>query len=507
MQDSGAQSWSKVIEEWKSDGLLVGLCHGVFDVLHAGHVQHFQEAKKLVDRLVVSVTTDQFVNKGAGRPIYSLQNRMLMLDSIEYIDLVVASDYETSVNSIQLVRPNIYFKGPDYEDSHQDHRLHAEMDTVRSLGGKTVFTTAVKLSSSFVIESLESRYSNSFIKWFRNCYSENSLRRLIGSFENRLKTEVRVYGDAILDCYVMCKALGKSGKVPLLVFQEKESLYVPGGVLAIAKNISTFVEKVQLRTFLSGKESEKILSEFAKLDNVELLNVKVLGTSPQFFLKTRYLEESTKQPIFVTYRSMNHTDVDEFTPSKAVELKDSEDFDSEISILMDYGHKFLDVNLINQVVSSSAFTSVNLQLNASSTFPKDFTSYKGCSAIFLNRREMSYHFGIEESDFDEFLPLIFSSTSCRYIIVTLGEDGVIVASQDGEVVRVPSMGGIVVDRVGAGDALLSLTTLACHLNLDLESIGLIANLAANINLGYLGNTNSLDKPEVTKRLKLLFNLL
>ena len=47
------------------------LAHGCFDLLHLGHIRHLQEAKKLGDRLVVSVTADKFVNKGAGRPRFT----------------------------------------------------------------------------------------------------------------------------------------------------------------------------------------------------------------------------------------------------------------------------------------------------------------------------------------------------------------------------------------------------------------------------------------------------
>ena len=48
---------------------IVGMCHGVFDVVHYGHLKHFETAKKKVDKLVVSVTSDEFVNKGPDKPI------------------------------------------------------------------------------------------------------------------------------------------------------------------------------------------------------------------------------------------------------------------------------------------------------------------------------------------------------------------------------------------------------------------------------------------------------
>ena len=47
------------------------LCHGVFDLLHIGHIKHFKEAKTLGDIVIVSITSDKFVNKGPNRPIFN----------------------------------------------------------------------------------------------------------------------------------------------------------------------------------------------------------------------------------------------------------------------------------------------------------------------------------------------------------------------------------------------------------------------------------------------------
>ena len=64
------------------------LCHGVFDVLHIGHLKYLKRAKKLGNILVVSVTNDNFVNKGPGRPAFSVQNRLSFLNEISFIDYI-----------------------------------------------------------------------------------------------------------------------------------------------------------------------------------------------------------------------------------------------------------------------------------------------------------------------------------------------------------------------------------------------------------------------------------
>ena len=110
----------KKLDNLKKKGKKIILCHGVFDVLHYGHVLHFEEAKKLGDILVVSVTSDKFVNKGPNRPIFNLETRMRMLSSIKDIDFVIANNNQTPIDLIKNLKPNIYCKGKDYINNSKD---------------------------------------------------------------------------------------------------------------------------------------------------------------------------------------------------------------------------------------------------------------------------------------------------------------------------------------------------------------------------------------------------
>ena len=64
------------LKELKKFKKKIVLCHGVFDLVHIGHIEHFQEAKNYADILIVSVTSDKFVNKGPGRPFFSIEKRL-----------------------------------------------------------------------------------------------------------------------------------------------------------------------------------------------------------------------------------------------------------------------------------------------------------------------------------------------------------------------------------------------------------------------------------------------
>ncbi len=79
----------------------VGLVHGVFDFIHIGHIEHFREARKHCKKLIASVTTDKFVNKGPNRPAFSIKERVNFLKSISHIDEVLISNNETAIQSIK----------------------------------------------------------------------------------------------------------------------------------------------------------------------------------------------------------------------------------------------------------------------------------------------------------------------------------------------------------------------------------------------------------------------
>ena len=110
----------KVIKLKRERKKTIGLCHGVFDVLHFGHILHFKAAKKKCDYLFVSITEDQFIKKGPNRPVHNQFERLDILKNIKMIDQAFIAKGESGVESINLVRPDIYFKGNDYIDNKTD---------------------------------------------------------------------------------------------------------------------------------------------------------------------------------------------------------------------------------------------------------------------------------------------------------------------------------------------------------------------------------------------------
>ena len=144
------------------------LCHGVFDLLHVGHINYFKSAKKLGDILIVSITDDKFVNKGPGRPAFNVANRLKFLKEINCIDFLCISQEFTSEKIIKNLRPNFYCKGNDYSmrNIECDVNLKKEMRALRGVKGKFKIIREDSFSSSNIINENElQNFSNECKKY------------------------------------------------------------------------------------------------------------------------------------------------------------------------------------------------------------------------------------------------------------------------------------------------------------------------------------------------------
>lgn len=117
----------------------VVMTNGVFDLLHRGHVTYLAQARALGASLVVAVNTDASVRglgKGDDRPINTCEDRMAVLAALQAVDMVIAFDEATALESVLLVKPDIYVKGGDY-----DMQAIPEGQAVLAYGGQVAAIT------------------------------------------------------------------------------------------------------------------------------------------------------------------------------------------------------------------------------------------------------------------------------------------------------------------------------------------------------------------------------
>ena len=130
------------------------LCHGVFDVVHPGHIRHFSYAKSKADILIASLTTDKFIKKGIYRPHIPEKLRALNLAAFEMVDFVVIDNNSTPIKNLKILKPDYFAKGFEYSSEKISKETMEEMQVVKSYGGKMIFTPGdIIYSSSKIINT------------------------------------------------------------------------------------------------------------------------------------------------------------------------------------------------------------------------------------------------------------------------------------------------------------------------------------------------------------------
>jgi rfaE bifunctional protein nucleotidyltransferase chain/domain len=128
-------------ESHRVHGKKIVHCHGVFDLVHPGHINHFEQAKRLGEIVYVGVVADRFVNKGPTRPYFSEDIRLHWLAALSMIDYVVLNEEEGPWSLMRLVKPDFYTKGESDRVKLDDpnHGLREDKRLIEELGGHLAF--------------------------------------------------------------------------------------------------------------------------------------------------------------------------------------------------------------------------------------------------------------------------------------------------------------------------------------------------------------------------------
>ncbi|MBI5921867.1 MAG: adenylyltransferase/cytidyltransferase family protein [Betaproteobacteria bacterium] len=140
----------------QADGMVVGLCHGCFDILHFGHLRHLESAARSCDLLIVSITADRYVNKGPKRPIFAEKYRAELLSGLACVNGVVISDFPTALEVLRDLRPSIFFKGQEYhiDGPVANPNFQIEREFASSIGTEVMHTHEETFSSTETLSRL-----------------------------------------------------------------------------------------------------------------------------------------------------------------------------------------------------------------------------------------------------------------------------------------------------------------------------------------------------------------
>lgn len=490
------------LEALKKDGKKIVHSHGVFDLLHLGHIRHFEEAKRMGDVLVVTITPDEYVNKGPHRPAFPHDVRAEVVASLGMVDYVCVNRWPASVETIKLLKPDIYVKGADYKIAEKDITggIVSETEAVHSVGGQIRFTDDITFSSSNLLNRYLPSFPpavNDFLEEFRRRHSSDEL---FGDIESLRRLKVLVIGEAILDEYVYCNALGKSQKEPILAMQYLSKETYAGGALAIANHVADFCDDVELITYLGADNSqEEFVREHLK-SNIQ--PVFVHKSKSPTIVKRRFVEKYVVTKLLEIYE-MNDEPLAKEEDRALCDALEQRLSEIDVVIVADFGHGLISPRAIELLSAKTKFLAVNTQINAGNIGYHAISKYARADYICIHEGEIRLDRRNRTGDLQPLIRDLAKRLRCKTIMVTRGKHGTSLYREGEGFSECPSLAIRVIDRIGAGDAVLAVTSLCAARNLATDVIGLIGNLVGAQAVAIVGNSSSVGRVSLLKSVESL----
>jgi rfaE bifunctional protein kinase chain/domain/rfaE bifunctional protein nucleotidyltransferase chain/domain len=459
----------------RTDGKRIVHSHGVFDLLHIGHIKHLQAAQKQGDILVVTITPDRFVNKGPHLPAFPEGLRAEALASLACVDFVAINEWPTVVEAIQRLRPDFYVKGLARKSDTRAHsaEVNREKDAIESVGGQLVLTDEETFSASTLINRFMDVFTpetKTFLEEFRARYTPDEI---VGYLQAMRKLKVLIVGETIVDEYQFCSVMGKSGKEPVLAALLNRTERYAGGAPAIANHVSNFCDQVGLVSFLGEVDSceEFIVSKLNK--NVTPHFARVPGAPT--IIKRRFLEEHLSAKLFEIYVMRNDV-VPPPVEEQILRQLDQLVQEYDVVIIADYGHGLMTERAVQLVCQKSRFLAVNAQTNAGNRGFNTISKYPRADYVSIGEPEARLDARDLVTNIREVTEKIARKIRTKNFLVTRGSTGCLIHDRDQGFQQVPAFAIRVVDRVGAGDAVLGITAPCAALGVPPQVLGFIANV-------------------------------
>ena len=492
---------AKIIQADKKKYKVIVHCHGVFDLLHIGHIKHLSKARKIGDKLVVTITSDRYVNKGPGKPVFNETLRSQALAALESVDYVAINDTSTAVNPIKVLKPNIYCKGKDYKNFNDDvtGEIKNELRELKKINGKIIFTEELTFSSSRLINRHTDFYSPQQKRIIKKINKISSFKEIKAVIDNFNKLKILVIGETIIDKYNFCEALGKSGKEPMLAFKETGQDQYLGGVLSIARNLSQLSNKVTVISMIGEKK------EYLKDINKNLpSNIKtkfIYKENSPTIVKKRYIDNISQSKVLGIY-NINDDLLNKKNEITFNKILNQELIKNDLVIVSDYGHGFISKKNANLICKKSKFLALNAQINSSNIGFHTIRNYKKFNTLIINEKEIRHEMRDKINRLELLMRNLTKEKNIQNLIVTRGGDGATLYNKkNNKFFYVDAYANNIVDKIGAGDTMLSLIGPCIKSKIDSDTTLLISSLAASQSVESMGNRYSINKITILKTLE------
>lgn len=432
------------------------MCHGVFDVVHPGHVRHLLYAKSKADILIASITADKHITKGVHRPHVPQDLRAVNLAAFEMVDYVLIDKNDKPLENIQLIEPDLFAKGFEYT-GELTARTKEEADVVHAYGGEMIFTPGDIVYSSSALINLAPpavKLETLQIVMERHGVTFDLLRRTLRDMVGR---SVHVIGDTIVDSYTQCAMIGGQTKTPTMsVLYERKIDYV-GGAGIVAKHLAATGAQVTFSTVLGHDPLKDMVTEDLKAAGIDVRAV-VDDTRPTV----------NKNAIVVgNYRLLkidtldNSSISDDILKRMTATVRETR---ADAVVYSDFRHGMFNRRTIPEFIRAIPAGCYRVADSQVASRWGNITDFQEFDLITPNEREARFALGDQDSGIRPLASQLYDAARCKLLMLKLGERGVLACRDSGQALDsffvIESFVDNVVDAVGAGDALLAYATLA-----------------------------------------------
>jgi len=488
---------AKLAHEFRQAGKKVVLCHGTFDLMHTGHIRYLQRAQKEGDILMVTVTADEFVNKGPGRPVFHEQLRAENLAALECVNYVAVNHTTTAVKLLEKIRPSLYVKGSEYRDHASDvtGNIAREIAAVEKHGGTIFYTDEITFSSSGLLNEHFGVFlpeTKKFLEEFGSQYTDKQIHDQIDSLSN---LKVLVVGDAIIDQYHYVSPLGQTGKGNVLAVQYQGEEQFAGGSLAVANHISRFVKNVDLMTGLGRADSHE---EFIRERLKENVNpVFAYFKNAPTVTKRRFVDADLAK-FFEIYFFQESPEFEDGGEQSLTWLEQNL-AKYDLVIVADFGNGFVSQDMVQLLCQKAPFLAVNTQINSGNRGFHVINRYTRADFVSLNEPELRLAAHNRHDLLEAVCQDVAIKLGVKGFAVTRGTKGVVFFDSSKDTFhRVPALSSRVIDRIGAGDAFLSLASLCMAGGLESTVANFVGSVAAAMDVQIVCNREPIDPVNLKK---------
>lgn len=461
------------------EGARIAFVSGNFNILHPGHLRLLKFASDLADILVVGVTPDS--TQGVTVP------GEMRIESVRALTIVRhAVMLEGDVAGfISRLKPDFVVKGKEFASQH-----NPEAAVVSQYGGKLVFSSGnVQFASTELLrkEFVDSappllRSADGFPE--RHGLGAGDLRTLI---DKMARMRVVVVGDTIVDEYITCDPLGMSQEDPTIVVSPLATSTFVGGAGVVAAHARNLGADVHFLTVLGVDET----AHFAEA------NIRSYG------IELHALRDETRPTTRKQrYRALNKTLIRvNHLRQHAISQQLSEQLLNRIAAVLpsadllmfsDFNYGCLPQDLVNKVTAMAREYGVMMAADSqASSQVSDISRFKGTALVTPTEREARLALRDMDSGLTVVAIALREAASAENVIITLGEDGVLVHARDsrGEYItdRLPALNSAPKDVAGAGDSLFAATSMGLCASGNIWLSSYLGEVVAAIQVSGVGN--------------------